>query len=111
MMRIMAKTNADLDREHGDPLRSVDVVPHTQVASVLPHHHITTRHPLYIGAVVEDGGARLARYVVHVKLKPYKSNIVHVSMYMPNSMPNSMPNYKALTYSFISNFKFMSGNY
>ena len=59
----------NLDREHGDFLRCVNVVPNAQVASVLRHNHVTQWNPLHIRAVVQDGCSLLALDVVQVELK------------------------------------------
>ena len=43
-----------LDLKHADFVGHVNVVPDTEVVPALGHHHITQRHPLHVGAVVEQ---------------------------------------------------------
>ena len=57
------------DRGHGDSLRCLNVVPHTQVVSVLSYQHITSWDPLHVGAEAEDHCLRAALNVVQVQLK------------------------------------------
>lgn len=45
---------AHLEGERGHFLRHLNVVPDTEVASVLSYHHIAQRDPLHVGAVVEE---------------------------------------------------------
>ena len=52
------------DRGRGDPLRCLNVVPHTQVLSVLSHQHITSWDPLHVGAEVEDHRLRAAFNII-----------------------------------------------
>lgn len=52
------------DRRRGDPLGCLNVVPHTQVVSVLSHQHITSWDPLHVGAEVEDHRLRAAFNIV-----------------------------------------------
>ena len=45
--------DADLDWEHGDLVWHVNVVPDTQVSSVLSYNDITKWYPLDVGTVAE----------------------------------------------------------
>ena len=55
-------------REHGDLVWHVNVVPDTEVATVLSNHDVTEGHPLHIGAVAEQRDTLLALKVIEVKL-------------------------------------------
>ena len=57
------------DRGRGDPLGCLNVVPHTQVVSVLSHQHITSWDPLHVGAEVEDHRLRAAFDIVQMQLE------------------------------------------
>lgn len=63
------------DRRHGDPLRCLNVVPYTQIVTVLSYQHITSRDPLHIGAEVEDHGLWAAFNIVQVQLKEAESTV------------------------------------
>lgn len=52
------------DRGHGDSLRCLNVVPHTQVVSVLSYQHITSWDPLHVGAEVKDHCLRAAFNII-----------------------------------------------
>ena len=54
--------------EHGDLVWHVNVVPHTEVATVLGNHYVAEGHPLNIGAVAEQRDTLLALKVIEVKL-------------------------------------------
>ena len=49
---------AHFEREHGDFVRHVNVVPHTEIPSVLANDHITKGDPLDIRAIAEQGHTR-----------------------------------------------------
>ena len=51
----MKRQWSNLNGEHGDSLRHVYIVPHTEVVCVLSHHHITQGHPLCV-CVCGGGG-------------------------------------------------------
>lgn len=57
-----------LDLEHADFVGHVNVVPDTEVVPALCHHHVTQRHPLHIGAVVEQRAVCLVLHVIQMEL-------------------------------------------
>lgn len=46
----------------------VNVVPDTEIAPILSHHHVTERDPLYVGAVAEQSGPRTTLQVIEMEL-------------------------------------------
>lgn len=73
-VNLQASLVAHLEREHGHFLRHFNVVPDTEVASVLSYHHIAQWDPLHIGAVVEEWGMRLRLNVVEVELDGHRES-------------------------------------
>ncbi len=59
----------DLEREHGDLVWHVNVVPDTQTVPVLGHNHITLRHPLHIRAVVQKRCPTLTLQIKNIQLE------------------------------------------
>ncbi len=57
-----------LDGHNSLLVRSVDAVPDTQVASALRHYHITSRNPLHVTAVWQQGCTFLLTDVEEMKL-------------------------------------------
>ena len=57
-----------LNRHDSLLVRSIDAVPDTQVASALRHHHITSRNPLHVTAVCQQGCTLLLSNVEEVKV-------------------------------------------
>jgi len=57
-----------LDGHNSLLVRSMDAVPDTQVASALRHYHITSRNPLHVTAVRQQGCTLLLRNVEEVQL-------------------------------------------
>ena len=57
-----------LDGHHSLLVRSIDAVPDTQVASALGHHHITSRNPLHVAAVWQQGCTLLLSDVEEVQM-------------------------------------------
>lgn len=49
-------------------VRSIDAVPDTQIASALGHYHITSRNPLHVTAVRQQGYTLLLSDVEEVQL-------------------------------------------
>ncbi len=70
MIRLSAElpNRPHLDLEHADFVWHVNVVPYAEVGPALCHHHVTLRDPLHVGAVVEQGAARLCLNIVQMQL-------------------------------------------
>ena len=53
------KIRTNLDWKHCNFLGRIDIVPDTEVSAVLTDDNVTKRHPLHVGAIVENSGALL----------------------------------------------------
>ena len=66
---VVVSGAAHLEREHGDFVRHVNVVPDTQIASVLSYDHIAEWNPLDVGTVAKQRATLLRLKVIEVKLR------------------------------------------
>lgn len=58
----------DLDLEHADLVRHVNVIPDAEVCPALSYHHVALWDPLDIGTIVEQGTAGLRLHIIQVQL-------------------------------------------
>mmetsp|Transcript_44375 Transcript_44375/g.105772 ORF Transcript_44375/g.105772 Transcript_44375/m.105772 type:complete len:460 (-) Transcript_44375:1730-3109(-) len=65
--RALDVLDVALDLEDGHALGRVDRVPDAEVVAVLRHYHVAVRHPLDVGAEVEERRARLRDNVEQVE--------------------------------------------
>ena len=56
----------------------IDVVPHTQTASILRHHDVTLRYPLDVTGVVENSGLCLGIDVEQMQLEEEPDRFEHI---------------------------------
>ena len=68
LYRALVLVAAYFQREHGDLVWHINVVPDTEVATVLSNHHITEGYPLNVGTVAEQRDTLLTLKVIKVKL-------------------------------------------
>lgn len=73
-MGKLSQIPAHFQREHGDLLWTVDVVPDTQVVVVLSHHHVAAWNPLHVVAEAQDGGFHSALNVKQVQLNRHRTS-------------------------------------
>ena len=90
-------THTHLDWGHVDFFRGLNVVPDTEVAPVLRHHHIAAWHPLDVGAVVQHARLLPALNVKQVQLHTHThTHKFMVRQYLLNKL-QIIPKHKPTT--------------